>query len=101
MLLAEEISEDKNIYVSYYDSSNILCSKYIYHEKKLAIIFSKGHQYVYEDVLPFHYQSFKIAKSQAVGLKQFLSKYKYQKSELVLDSEMIAQISKKITELKK
>ena len=33
-----------------YESSNVLGSKYIKNDKKLAVIFKSGSQYVYSDV---------------------------------------------------
>lgn len=101
MLLVENQVLD-GVFVSYYDSSNILLSKYIYAEKKLAVIFSKGQQYVYLDVLPYHYQRFKVSKSQGVGLKEFIIKnYKSEKASLKLDQETLTQISEEISNLKK
>ena len=41
-----------------YDSSNILGSKYITNQKKLAIIFNSGRQYVYEGVTFTDYSKF-------------------------------------------
>jgi hypothetical protein len=41
-----------------YDSSNILGSKYITTDKKLAIIFGSGRQYVYEGVKYEDYKKF-------------------------------------------
>lgn len=100
MLLVENQVSD-GIFVCYYDSSNILASKYIYAEKKLAVIFSKGQQYVYLDVLPYHYQRFKVSKSQGVGLKEFIIKnYKSEKVSLNLDKDALLQISEEISNLK-
>lgn len=99
LLLEEQINESV---ISYYDSSNILASKYIPSERKLAVIFAKGHQYVYENVLPYHYQRFKIASSQGKSLKEhIINNYSGIKAEYKLDGEMINQIKEKIEMLKK
>ncbi len=99
MLLNEE--QKRDIFFSYYDSSNILMSKYIFSEKKLSIIFRKGHQYVYENVIPYHYQRFKTAQSQGKALSEHIIKnYKSYKADIVLDKETIESILKDIEDLK-
>ena len=101
MLLKEEEIEN-GVFVSYYDSSNVWASKYIYSEKKLAIIFSKGQQYIYDNVLPYHYQRFKVAKSQGVSLREHILKnYSHVRVEDKLDGEMMQQISETISKLQK
>lgn len=97
MLLTEEKQNDA--YISYYDSSNILASKYIAEKRLLAVIFIKGNQYVYENVLPYHYARFKTAKSQGKALSLYISKnYSYIKGEQKVDVEPLLQ---RINELKK
>lgn len=99
MLLLEE--QQDNSYVAYYDSSNILMSKYVPTTKKLAIIFAKGHQYLYEDVIPYHYQRFKIAQSQGKSLKEhIINNYVGSKTPLNLSSEQIEQIKEQIQQIK-
>lgn len=100
MVLNEQ--QNDNIFIAYYDSSNILMSKYIYDEQKLAIIFAKGHQYVYEKVLPYHYQRFKISESQGKALKEFIAaNYKGSKADGVLDKEVLDGVKKQIEDMKK
>ncbi len=98
MLLLEESQGD--IFIAYYDSSNILMSKYIYSAQKLSIIFSKGHQYIYDKVIPYHYQRFKISQSQGVGLKTYISNnYKGLKADVILTRDQIDQIKDEINKL--
>lgn len=100
LLKEEEISP--GTYVAYYNSSNILLSKYIYADQKLAVIFSKGHQYVYSNVLPYHYQRFKVAQSQGKALKEhIISKYLCSRVEVKLEPEVLDGVKKQIQELKK
>lgn len=100
MLLNEQ--QNGNEFIAFYDSSNILMSKYIYDQRKLAVIFGKGQQYVYEGVIPYHYQRFKASQSQGKGLKDFITaNYKAVKADGGLDGEMLAGIKKQIEEMKK
>lgn len=100
MLLLEESQND--IFIAYYKSSNILMSKYIYSEQKLLVIFNKGHQYIYEKVIPYHYQRFKVAKSQGEGLKTHIIKnYTAIKTDLKLNEEQLQTINDQITQLSK
>ena len=100
MVLNEQ--QNENIFIAYYDSSNILMSKYIYDEKKLAIIFAKGHQYIYENVLPYHYQRFKVSESQGKALKEFIAaNYKGFKADVLLDKDVLDGVKKEIEDMKK
>lgn len=93
----KEIIDKNNEIISYYDSSNILMSKYLIAEKKLAIIFSKGHQYIYEGVGTYHFQRFQKSGSQGKGLSNHIIKnYSGVKSEYLLESEQIDAIKKQI-----
>jgi hypothetical protein len=56
--------EEKGSIECLYDSSNILGSKYIVNQKKLAIIFNSGRQYVYEGVTFTDYSKFEKSESQ-------------------------------------
>lgn len=99
MLLLEE--QNDNIFIGYYDSSNILLSKYIASERKLSIIFSKGQQYVYENVLQYHYQRFKLGKSQGTSLKEhIINNYAGTKVDFILDQNTLSEIKEKINSLK-
>lgn len=99
MLLLEE--QTTEAVIGYYDSSNVLASKYIPSERKLAVIFAKGHQYVYENVLPYHYQRFKMGSSQGQSLKQhIINNYTGTKAAIKLSEEMLSQIKEKIEALK-
>lgn len=100
MLLNEQ--QNGNDFIAFYDSSNILMSKYIYDQRKLAVIFAKGQQYVYEGVIPYHYQRFKTSQSQGKGLKDFITaNYKAIKAEGRLDGEILEGIKKQVEDLKK
>jgi hypothetical protein len=90
MLLLEEKGEDYRI--CYFNSTNILSCKYVESKKLLAIIFFDGRQYVYENVPNYHYQRFKIAKSQGKTLKEFLhNNYKYTKYETKNDVTLLKE----------
>lgn len=96
MTIKEIFSENDEV-ISYYDSTNILMSKYLIKEKKLAIIFSKGHQYIYEGVIPYHYQRFQKSQSQGKGLNDFIAKnYEGVKSHILLESDQINNIKEQI-----
>lgn len=100
MLLLEQSQE--NVFISFYDSSNILMSKYIFDSRTLLVLFSKGHQYLYENVLPYHYQRFKTSVSQGKALKtHIIANYKGIKTNVVLDVDQINEIKKQIEEIKK
>lgn len=100
MLLLEEAQAD-NCFIAYYDSSNVLMSKYMYNSQHLLVLFSKGNQYVYEKVLPYHYQRFKVAASQGKALKEFIiPNYGSVKGDKVIDSATFSQIKEQINLLK-
>ena len=100
MLLLEQAQE--NNLISFYDSSNILMSKYIPEKRILMVLFSKGHQYLYEEVLPYHYQRFKIATSQGKALSAYIiPNSKAIKGDAVLTQEQLQEIKQQITDLKK
>ena len=95
MLLLEE-KQDKAL-IAYYDSSNVIASKYNSETRQLAVIFIKGGQYVYEGVIPYHYARFKSAQSQGKGLSLHISKnYSYIKGEERVDVEPLLEQIKKI-----
>jgi len=68
-----------------YDSSNILGSKYIVNQKKLAIIFNSGRQYVYEGVTFTDYSKFEKSESQGKILHSIIKKYSYSQSKELVD----------------
>ena len=78
-----------------YESSNVLGSKYIINEKKLAVIFKSGSQYVYNDVTYDEYRKFELAKSQGKILNSVVKGHDYEKSPNSVDvTPMIEQINK-------
>ena len=78
-----------------YESSNVLGSKYIINEKKLAVIFKSGSQYVYNDVTYDEYSKFELAKSQGKILNSVVKGHDYEKSPNTVDvTPMIEQINK-------
>lgn len=97
MLLFEE--NQGNSFIAYYDSSNVIASKYDPEKKLLAVIFIKGNQYVYEGVIPYHYARFKTAKSQGKALKAHISNnYPYIKGQQKVEVEPLLE---KINKIKK
>jgi hypothetical protein len=81
-----------------YDSSNILGSKYIVNEKKLAIIFNSGRQYVYEGVTFTDYSKFEGSESQGKLLHTLIKKYSYSQSKDIVDVQPLVE---QIVEIKK
>ncbi len=76
-----------------YNSSNILGSKYLIGEKKLAVIFSSGRQYVYEGVKYEDYNKFEKGDSQGKLLNTVIKKYSCSLSENIIDvTPLIGQI---------
>lgn len=99
MLLIEQ--QEGDIFIAYYDSTNILMSKYIYSEKKLSVIFNKGQQYIYKNVTAYHYQRFKLAPSQGKGLSEHIIKnYIGVKADLLLEDVVLDGVKKQILEIK-
>ena len=80
-----------------YDSSNVLASKYVVKDKKLAIIFSSGRQYVYEDVKKEDYVIFESSESQGKTLNTVIKKYK---SEMAKDIVNVNPLKEQIINLK-
>lgn len=76
-----------------YDSSNILGSKYVVNEKKLAIIFNSGRQYIYEGVTLTDYSKFEGGESQGKILHSVIKKYSYSQSKEIVDvTPLVEQI---------
>jgi predicted house-cleaning noncanonical NTP pyrophosphatase (MazG superfamily) len=77
-----------------YDSSNVLGSKYIVKERKLAVIFKSGRQYVYNDVTYEEYRKFELAESQGKVLNSVVKGHEYEKVEDIVDvTPMLEQIN--------
>jgi hypothetical protein len=77
-----------------YDSSNVLGSKFLKKEKKLAVIFKSGTQYVYNNVTNEDYKQFESSDSQGKLLNTVIKKYTFEKSKNIIDvSPMLEQIN--------
>jgi hypothetical protein len=91
--------EGENAIECLFDSSNILASKYLIKEKKLALIFSSGRQYVYEDVKKEDYIKFESSESQGKTLNTTIKKYKNEMSKDIVNVkpllEQIIQLKNK------
>jgi len=78
-----------------YDSSNIVASKYVTKDKKLALIFKSGRQYVYSDVTFIDYNKFETSESQGRTFNTIIKKYSYSRAENDVDvSPLLEQINK-------
>lgn len=98
-MLLNEVFEGDSV-TCYFDSSNVLACKYDVSKKLLAVIFAKGWQYVYIDVLPYHFQRFKVSKSQGNGLKEhIINNYVSSKVETKISDESLKQIKETIKQL--
>ncbi len=77
-----------------YDSSNIVASKYVTKDKKLALIFKSGRQYVYSDVTFIDYNKFETSESQGKTFNTIIKKYSYSRSDNDVDvSPLLEQIN--------
>jgi hypothetical protein len=90
--------EENNSVECIYDSSNVIGSKYLKNERKLAIIFKSGLQYVYKDVTFTDYNLFESGESQGKLLNTVIKKYSFDKSKDIVD---ISPIMEQINKLKK
>lgn len=78
-----------------YDSSNVLGSKYVKKEKKLAVIFKSGTQYIYSNVSNEDYKKFESCESQGKLLNTVIKKYTFDKSKDIIDvTPILEQINK-------
>jgi hypothetical protein len=68
-----------------YESSNVLASKYDQTNKKLAVIYGSGQQYLYHNVTLEDYNKFESADSQGSAIHKYIKKYKSEKSENIVD----------------
>lgn len=75
MLLTEEASD--NGVMCYYDSSNVVASKFVPEKSLLAVIYSNGRQYIYQRVTEYHHAKFKVAKSQGKAVKEVFGTLPY------------------------
>lgn len=100
MLLSEEKID--NSHLCYFDSSNILACKYRRDTKQLAIIFKGGTQYLYENIVPYTFQRFKVANSQGKEFNTLIkNKFNYVKVAENLDLTQILETIEKLKENKK
>ncbi len=77
-----------------YDSSNIVASKYVTKDKKLALIFKSGRQYVYSDVTFIDYNKFETSESQGKTFNTIIKKYSYSRADNDVDvSPLLEQIN--------
>jgi hypothetical protein len=74
-----------------YDSSNVLASKYVLSERKLAVIFSSGRQYVYHNVSNVEYRGFESSESQGKYIHSTLKKHKSELAEDLVDTSLIKE----------
>ena len=77
--------EEKGSIENLYQSSNVLAYKYDIINKKLAIIFKSGRQYLYHDVTKEDYEIFENAESQGKILNSVIKKYKTERVDDVTD----------------
>jgi hypothetical protein len=89
--------EEKGSIENLYQSSNVLASKYDTINKKLAIIFKSGRQYLYYDVTKEDYEIFEGAESQGKILNSIIKKYKTERVDDVID---VTPIYEQINQLK-
>lgn len=83
--------EEENSVECLYDSSNVLGSKYVKNEKKLAVIFKSGIQYVYSNVTNEDYKKFESGESQGKLLNTIIKKYTFEKSKDIVDVKPILE----------
>tara|TARA_R110000868_G_C10529734_1_gene733931 strand:+ start:123 stop:419 length:297 start_codon:yes stop_codon:yes gene_type:complete len=74
-----------------YDSTNILGSKYVVSERKLAIIFDSGRQYIYEGVKLEDYIKFEGDVSQGKMLHRVIKKYSYSQAKQLVDVQPLVE----------
>lgn len=79
-----------------YDSTNVLASKYNINQRKLAIIFGSGQQYLYHDVTLEDYRKFESDESQGKAIHKYIKKYKNEKSDEPVDVSIIKEQVEKL-----
>jgi hypothetical protein len=90
--------QDENSIECLYDSTNIIGTKYNINEKRMAVIFSSGRQYVYEGVTFTDYSKFETSESQGKLLHTVIKKYPYNQSDIIVD---VTPLKEQIEEIKK
>jgi hypothetical protein len=96
-MILNSFKEDGKI-ENIYDSSNVLASKYDVNQRKLAIIFESGHQYLYHDVTLEDYQKFESDESQGKAIHKYIKKYKNEKAGDKVDVSVIKEQIVKLKE---
>lgn len=85
--------EKENIVEAFYNSSNILASKWDKGKGSLIITFKRGAQYVYHDVKPTDYVRFEIDESQGVIFNSHIKpNYRFDKLNDINPDEVINRI---------
>lgn len=91
------LKREDNNFISYYDSSNVLTSKYNLDEKKLNVIFKRGGSYVYENIELTDFIAFTASESQGKYHSKYMRELPFEKGKSV----NTVQIVQFIDELKK
>ena len=81
-----------------YDSTNVLASKYDINQRKLAVIFGSGAQYLYHDVTLEDYKKFEGDESQGKAIHKYIKKYKSEKAGDKVDISIIQEQIQKLKE---
>jgi hypothetical protein len=81
-----------------YDSTNVLASKYDINQRKLAVIFGSGAQYLYHDVTLEDYKKFERDESQGKAIHKYIKKYKSEKAGDEVDVSVIQEQIQKLKE---
>jgi len=85
--------EKENIVEAFYNSSNILASKWDKGKNSLIITFKRGAQYVYHDVKATDYLRFEIDESQGVIFNSYIKpNYRFDKLNDVNPDDVINRI---------
>lgn len=92
----EENGKIENIY----DSTNVMASKYDINERKLAVIFGSGAQYLYHDVTLEDYRKFERDESQGKAIHKYIKKYKSEKADIEVDISVIKEQVEKLKNAK-
>ena len=85
--------EKDNKVKAIYSSSNICASTYDKSTKDLIIIFSKGSQYLYNNVSESDYMRFELADSQGAVMNTHIKKYTFTKLADVATKEIINEVT--------
>ncbi len=74
MILHQSIDEEGKI-ISFYDSTNVLASKYDPQLKKLVVIFGNGNHYLYENISNHSFNIFQKSKSQGSSIHSLIKEH--------------------------